>query len=416
LLNVKKYFEPGALFSYRNFRRIWLSNLLVTIGSGAFPMAIAIVIIDAGGDATTLGLILAARMLSGTALTLVGGVWADRIKRKYVMISADLGRAFLLLILVFVSAPDIPRVYMALLVFLVGIGDAFGAPAAAAIMNVIVPDHVLQEANVIRGITSRLGQIIGPAIGGIVIALVGARLTFILTALTFFLGTVLLIGIKEEAVANPESREPFIHELKEGIRTVREMPWVGAMILMATFQLMVVFSAETILLPIITKREFQTNAILAAASATFAIGATVASLWFLKLKPKYPGKVSLAVWSLFALMPIALAFPVSPTFIIFVYLIAGISVGPWDAYWPIALQREVPKEKLGRVFAIDHAGSAGMIPLGMALVGPVTELVGERNFLLFAAAFHILINILVYRVPGVKELRSPTISAKSEQD
>ena len=185
---------------------------------------------------------------------------------------------------------------------------------------------------------------------------------------------------------------------------------------MATFQLMVVMSAETILLPIITKREFQTNAVLAAASATFAIGATVASLWFLKLKPKYPGKVSLIVWSLFALMPIALAFPVSPTFIILIYLIAGVSVGPWDAYWPIALQREVPKEKLGRVFAIDHAGSAGMIPLGMALVGPVTELMGERNFLLIAAAFHILVNVIVYRVPGVKELRSPQLSAKSEQD
>ena len=379
-------------------------------------MAIAIVIIDAGGDATTLGLILAARMLSGTALTLIGGVWADRIKRKYVMISADLGRAFLLLILVFVSAPDIPRIYMALLVFLVGIGDAFGAPASAAIINVIVPENVLQQANVIRGITSRLGQIIGPAIGGVVIALVGARLTFILTALTFLMGASLLVGIKEDSVANKETREPFVHEFKEGMKTVLEMPWIGAMILMATFQLMVVMSAETILLPIITKREFQTNSVLAAASATFAIGATVASLWFLKLKPKYPGKVSVIVWSFFALMPIALAFPISPTFIILMYLIAGISVGPWEAYWPLALQREIPKEKLGRVFAIDHAGSAGMIPLGMALVGPVTELMGERNFLLFAAGFHILVNVIVYRVPGVKELRSPQLSAKSEQD
>jgi len=387
-------------------------------------MAIAIVIIDAGGDATTLGLILAARMLSGTALTLIGGVWADRIKRKYVMISADLGRAFLLLILVFVSAPDIPRIYMALLVFLVGIGDAFGAPASAAIINVIVPENVLQQANVIRGITSRLGQIIGPAIGGVVIALVGARLTFILTALTFLMGASLLVGIKEDSVANKETREPFVHEFKEGMKTVLEMPWIGAMILMATFQLMVVMSAETILLPIITKREFQTNSVLAAASATFAIRATVASLWLLKLKPKYPGKVSVIVWSFFALMPIALAFPISPTFIILMYLIAGISVGPWEAYWPLALQREIPKEKLGRVFAIDHAGSAGMIPLGMALVGPVTELMGERNFLLFAAAFHILVNVIVYRVPGVKEMRTPANSSanssanysKSEQD
>ncbi len=379
-------------------------------------MAIAIVIIDAGGDATTLGLVLAARMLSGTALTLVGGVWADRMKRKYVMIGADVSRALLLLILIVFSAPDIPRYYMALLVFLVGIGDAFGAPAAAAIMNVIVPEHVLQQANVIRGITSRLGQIIGPAIGGVVIALVGARLTFALTATTFLIGAALLYGIKEDAVVNPENRERFIHEFKEGLKTVRELPWVGAMILMATFQLMVVMSAETILLPIITKREFQTNTVFAASAAAFAIGATVSSLWSLKLKPKYPGLVALVVWSLFALMPIALAFPFSPIFIVVTYLIAGVSVGPWEAYWPLALQREVPKEKLGRVFALDHAGSAGMIPLGMALVGPVTQLMGERNFLIFAALFHILVNIVVYRVPGVKEMGTPANSSKSEQD
>jgi MFS family permease len=379
-------------------------------------MAIAIVIIDAGGDATTLGLVLAARMLSGTALTLVGGVWADRMKRKYVMIGADVSRALLLLILIVFSAPDIPRYYMALLVFLVGIGDAFGAPAAAAIMNVIVPEHVLQQANVIRGITSRLGQIIGPAIGGVVIALVGARLTFALTATTFLIGAALLYGIKEDAVVNPENRERFIHEFKEGLKTVRELPWVGAMILMATFQLMVVMSAETILLPIITKREFQTNTVFAASAAAFAIGATVSSLWSLKLKPKYPGLVALVVWSLFALMPIALAFPFSPIFIVITYLIAGVSVGPWEAYWPLALQREVPKEKLGRVFALDHAGSAGMIPLGMALVGPVTQLMGERNFLIFAALFHILVNVVVYRVPGVKEMGTPVNSSKSEQD
>jgi len=357
-------------------------------------MAIAIVIIDAGGDATTLGLILAARMLSGTLLTLVGGVWADRMKRKHVMMAADISRALLLVVLVVVSAPDLPRIWMAFIVFLIGIGDAFGAPAAAAIMNVIVPDHVLQHANVFRGVTTRLGQILGPAIGGIMVALVRARFTFLMTAFTFLIGALLLRGIKEEALNQVENRETFIFEFREGIKTVREMPWVAAMILMATFQLMIVVAAETVLLPIITKREFESNATMAASLATFAIGATVSALWSLKLKPKYPGKVSLIIWSIFAIIPIALAFPINPTIIIVAYLIAGTSVGPWDAFWPIALQREIPKEKLGRVFALDHAGSAGLMPLGMALVGPLTDLVGERNFLIFAAGFHLLINYL----------------------
>lgn len=383
-------------------------------------MALAIVIIDAGGDATTLGLVLAAKMLSGTLFVLVGGVWADRMKRKHVMILADISRAALLLVLVIVSAPDLPRYWMALIVFLVGIGDAFGAPASAAIMNVIVPDHVLQQANVVRGVTGRLGGILGPAFGGVIVALVGARYTFILTATTFLIGALLLHGINEDKVNSREDREPFIHELKDGLRTVRDMPWVGAMILMATFQLMVVIAAENVLLPIITKREFQSNSTMAISMATFAIGASISAFLSLRAKPKYPGLVSLSIWSMFAIIPIALAFPINPIIIVIAYLIAGASVGPWDAFWPIALQREVPKEKLGRVFALDHAGSAGLMPLGMALVGPLTNLFGERNFLIFAAIFHLLVNVIVYQVPGVKEMKTPTDSSnnysKSEQD
>ena len=84
----------------------------------------------------------------------------------------------------------------------------------------------------------------------------------------------------------------------------------------------------------------------------------------------------------------------------------------------LALQREVPKEKLGRVFALDHAGSAGLMPLGMALVGPITNLMGEKQFLIFAALFHLAVNFIVYQVPGVKEMKTPVKvenSSNSEQ-
>jgi len=67
----------------------------------------------------------------------------------------------------------------------------------------------------------------------------------------------------------------------------------------------------------------------------------------------------------------------------------------------------------GRVFSIDMVGTSGLMPLGMALVGPVIALTGERDFLLFAIGFHILFCYLVLLVPGVKELRDPR---KSEGD
>jgi MFS-type transporter involved in bile tolerance (Atg22 family) len=113
------------------------------------------------------------------------------------------------------------------------------------------------------------------------------------------------------------------------------------------------------------------------------------------------------MWSLFAFAPLALAFPISPQFVIFGYFIAGLSIGGWEAYWVTAVQREVPQDMQGRVFSIDAVGSGGMMPIGMALVGPSVALFGEKPFLLGAIVFHVVICYLVLLVPGVKEMRHP---------
>ncbi len=379
-------------------------------------MAVAIVIIDNGGSATTLGLAMAARTFSFAVFVLFGGVWADRIKRKYIMMSADLSRAILAVGLVLVSGDSAPRYLMGAILFLIGIGDAFGGPASGAIMTSILPEDKLKQGNVFRGAVARMGGIIGPAIGVASVALFGARLTFLVSAITCFGSFLMLSGVKEAAHEAKENRESVLHEMKEGIQTVREMPWVGALILMATFQLMVVIASESVLLPVITKREFHTNTVMAMATTSFAIGAVIASILSLKIKTKAPGRFTLITWSLFAMVPFALAYQDSKTVIVIAYILAGISVGPWDAFWPSALQREVPKEKQGRVFALDHAGSVGLMPLGMALTGPVVALMGEKNFLIFAGLFHLIVNLIVYRVPGVKEMKTPVNSSNSEQD
>ena len=382
-------------------------------------MALAIVIIDSGGNATTLGLVLAAKMLSSTGFVVIGGVWADRLKRKHVMISADFARAVLIFMLVFVSGPDTPRYWMALIVFLIGIAEAFGAPASGAIISSILPEELLKQGNVFRGAVSRMGGIIGPAIGVLSVSLIGARYTFLVNVALCLISVISLTGVKESAHVAKEKHEPFIEEMKDGIRVVRDMPWVAALILMATFQLLVVVASEHVLLPVITKREFASNSVMAMATASFAIGGTIASILSLKIKTNAPGRFTLLTWSLFAFIPLALAYHDSKLLIVLAYILGGISVGPWDAFWPSALQREVPKEKLGRVFALDHAGSAGLMPLGMALVGPMTQLMGERNFLIFAALFHLAVNLIVYQVPGVKEMKTPVKvnnSSNSEQD
>jgi hypothetical protein len=395
------------LLEHRDFVLLWLSGLLVVIGSSAFPIALAVTILDAGGTATTLGLILASRVLSSVILALAGGVWADRYKRKYIMISADLLRAILTVVLVFVTVTDLPTWMIALVVFMMGAGEALGFPASGAILPSILPDRLLPEGNAWRAVTARVGAILGPALGGAMVALIGSEWTFLVTAAFFVVGTILLFPIQETDFERTLTENTFVRELREGLSAVRRMPWVMWLIIMASLQLMVVVGAEVVLLPVVTREEFGGNFVYAAASVAAGLGGGISALFWAKIKVPRPGLWSVLSWMLFSLSLLVLVFPVHPWLVIGVYFIVGLSTEPFGVYWPTAIQREVPRELQARVFSVDHMGSLALMPLGMALVGPITEWVGMTEFLIFAVLFHVVTYIIVLFVPGVIDLKSP---------
>lgn len=404
------------LLEHRDFVLLWLSGLLVVIGSSAFPIALAVTVLDAGGTATTLGLILASRVLSSVILSLAGGVWADRYKRKYIMITADVLRAVLTVILVFVTVTDLPAWTIALVVFLMGAGEALGFPASGAILPSILPDRLLPEGNAWRAVTARVGAILGPALGGAMVALIGSEWTFLVTAAFFIVGTFLLFPIQETDFERTLVENTFVRELREGLSAVRRMPWVMWIIIMASVQLMVVVGAEVVLLPVVTREEFGGNFVFAAASVAAGLGGGLAALIWAKIKVPRPGLWSVLSWMLFSSSLLVLVFPVHPWLVIGVYFIVGLSTEPFGVYWPTAIQREVPRELQARVFSVDHMGSLALMPLGMALVGPITEWVGMKEFLIFATGFHIITCIAVLFVPGVIDLKTPRDSSQGEQN
>ena len=228
--------------------------------------------LDEGGSATTLGLILASRILSGVVLAGFGGVWADRFKRKYIMIIADITRGILTLALFLVTTAGLPTWTLAVIVFLMGTGEALGMPASAAILPSLLPNELLPAGNALRSVTARVGAILGPAIGGLFVALVGSHQTFLLTAVGFLVGTALLFPLKEGSIETKPQSNSFFADFKEGIRTVKNMPWVAAIIVMAAIQLMVVIGIESVMLPVVTKSEFEGNFTFAAASAAAPAG------------------------------------------------------------------------------------------------------------------------------------------------
>lgn len=414
----KKYFEPGALFSFPAYRNMVISSTLTSIAMSAFPIALAVTVLDAGGSASTLGLILAARVLSGVLLAPVGGVWVDRLPRKTILILSDGFRAVMASVVIFINPENIAMWILGTIVILMGVSDAFGGPASGAIIPSILPDSLLPSGNVIHGIAKKTSTIIGPGVAGIIVVSLGTHATYIATSVLFLIGAALLLRIDEGSRISPEGgKTKFLYEVKEGLRVVWYYKWIAAMIVMASVQLMMVIGVENVLLPVITKRDFGTASVFATSAALFSLGGAISAVICIKAKVKNPGLVSVIVWGLFILAPLVLAFPSSRELIFIAYFLAGFSVGPWEAFWSTQVQREVPAEYQGRVFSIDYMGSLGLMPLGMALAGPLVNIFGERELLIGVAVFHLLVCAIVLLVPGVKEMKStkPPYSSQGEQ-
>lgn len=414
---LKKYFEPGALFSYHAFRNLWISTIFTVIAISAFPIALAIEILDSGGSATTLGLILGIRVLTGVVFSPVGGVWADRLPRKTILIVSDGFRGVLGTTVIFFNPDSMSIWILAIIVGFMGISDGFGAPASQAIIPSILPEHLWPSGNVVRNLAIKGSTVAGPGIAGVIVGTVGTHATFIACSIFFLLGAALLFRIDEgKKLDDAPAGNKFFYDLKEGFKVVWEVKWIAAMIIMASIQLLLVVATETVMLPVITRREFDTSSVFAVSAALFSLGGAISAIICLKLKIKNRGTVAVVMWGLFIFAPLVLAFPSSKEIVFIAYFIAGLSIGPWEAFWSLAVQQEVEPEMQARVFSIDYMGTVGLLPLGLALAGPAAEFFGEKDFLIGVSVFHLLICAVTLLVPGVREMRSPGKSDYSQSE
>lgn len=397
----------ASVLGVRDFRWLWSAQTISTIGDQVFPIAATVSVLDAGGTVGELGLVLGARWLAIVLFALVGGVWADRLPRRMVMMGADLFRAVAVGALAVL--PFAPPVWaLALLVFVVGAGEAFFRPAETALLPSLLPVRRLNAANALISLSYRTAAVIGPGVGGVLVAgFHQVRWAYAVNAVTFLVSFLCLLKVREPARAVRERTASFTRDLSEGFAEVRRQPWVLGTLVGAALLLMAVIAPENVLLPIIGRREFGTDAVFAMAMALFSLGGVAGALLAIRWQPLRPGRTGWLLGLSFGLIPLALMFPVSPWPILAAYLISGVCFEPFAVWWATALQREIPTDRLARVSSVDWMASFGLMPLGLALTGPLVERVGESAVLLGSIVALVMITVLVLRVPGVAEFRNP---------
>jgi MFS family permease len=388
----------------RDFRLLFAGQGISVLGDRMVAVALAFAVLEVGGSASAVGLVLASATLPLVGSVLIGGVVADRTSRRTVMITADLvrlasqGATATLLI---AGAAEVWT--LALFAGVTGAATGFFNPASTGLLPEVVPPDELQPANALRATAVSTGEIVGPLVAGVLVAAAGAGWAIAVDAGTFAVSALCLWRLRVPARAARESVS-FLTDLRDGWDTFRGIRWVWTFV--AYFALVnMLWAAWSALGPIVADRELGGAAAWGTVLAAVGVGALVGSVLATRAKPSRPlvhvalteGLFALPLAFLAAVFPVPLL--VCATFLSGVGMMLGMSV------WESTLQRHVPAESLSRVASYDWFGSFAFYPLGLALWGPVAAGIGISTALWLAFGLFAASVATLLALPDTRRMR-----------
>jgi MFS family permease len=413
VINIRR--SLGALAEPR-FRLLWTAHSLSAIGDSMIVVAVAFAALRIGGSPTSVGLVFAANLVPRAALMLVGGVWADRLPRQYVMLTADLVRGVGQSVGAFVLLTGRAELWqLAVIAAVHGAGAAFFVPASSGLVPDTVSPARLQQANALMGISRHVFGVAGPALSGVLVAAFGPGWVYAVDAVTFAASAWFLVRLP--VLESAGERKNFVADLVEGWRELTARTWVWASILyFAVWNLAI--APFFVLGPVICERELDGARDWGLIMTGGSIGAVVGGLFALRVRPRRPLATGYLLISIAAVQPVLLIRPFPVLVVAVAALAAWITLDFSVALWQTALQQHVPREALSRVSAYDWLGSLLFLPAGFALAGPLSDQIGIDATLWLSGVVLLASNAAILAVPGVRRLRAPEtrLPARAQAD
>ena len=401
----------------REFRLLWTGMTLSLLGDGVLLVALAWQAYQLVDSPAAMALIGVALTLPQVLLVLVAGVVSDRVDRRAVMLTADVVRAGALgLVGVLALTGELQLWHLVAVIAVYGTAAAFFLPAFDALVPDVVPEHLLVEANALdQFVRPAMLWLFGPALGGILVAALGAGPAFLLDAATFVVSaaclTLMRVGRGTRAGSStPEVREPVtvrstVRELREGLQYVAGAPWLWATFVAATFTYLLFLGPTEVLLPYLVKHDLGGDAgdlglVLAAGGVSALVTAFVVGQIGV---PRRIMTFTYVAWTLATLGVAGYGFAQTrEQAMVAAVVVAGCETAGAVA-WTTTKQRFVPAGLLGRVSSFDWFISIALVPLSYALSAPAAAEWGARATLVGAGVIGALLTAAFLFVPGVRD-------------
>jgi MFS family permease len=390
---------PRALTPFRHvaYRRLAVALTLSTFASGVWLVALVWEVIRLDGGPAQLSVVSTASAVGVLLPALLGGVVADRIPQKPILLVVAGVELTGMALVATLSLTDHTAIWhLAAVSFVTGMGMAFYYPAYSAWLPALVPESDLLAVNGFEGmVRPAVGQAIGPAVAGAVIGAASPGAAVVVAAASSLLGLVALTAVpltpvRRDFTVEGEPKHPIVSALadvREGFGFMVRTPWLLSTLLFASLMILVVMGPFEVLIPFLIKDRLgggpDDHALVLAA---FGIGAAAGSLAMasFRLPRRYLTTMNL-MWGLGCLPLLVIGFASAVWQVVAAAFVIGVVFDAAMVIWGTLLQRRVPAHMLGRVASLDFFVSVSLMPVSMAVAGPVSEAIGLRTTFAIAA-------------------------------
>src|SRR5919108_1964 len=373
----------------RDFALLWTGMTVSLLGDGIYLVAVAWQVYDLKNDPVALSLVGLAFTAGMVAFLLTGGIVSDRVERRRGLVGADLVRAAALLAIGVLSVSDALEVWhLVCLVVLFGAGEAFFGPAFGALVpDVVATEHLVQANSLDQLVRQASGRLIGPALGGFVVAAVGSGSAFIIDAGTFLFSAACIWSLRVRSLPAPDAERSLRRELREGMGFVRDQAWLWSTVVAASMAILFFLGPLEVLLPYVVRNDLDAGpGSYGAIMAPAGLGAVVASLTLSQrgLPERRYLTLMYIVWSVGTLPLVGYAFGTAVWQLMCFAVAYGACITAGSVVWGTLMQTRVPPELRGRVHSLDWFVSIGLAPLSFAVTGPVSAAIGVEATLIVA--------------------------------
>jgi len=411
---------PRALRPFATGQYRLLAGALVfsMLSVGIWLVASVWQVIALGGTPTDLSLVAAGASLGLVLSVLIGGAAADRIPQRYIMLTVELVRGIGFAVAAVLSLTGIIQIWqLALIAFVLGIADGFFYPAYSAWLPALIDADELLAANGIEGVLRpTIMQAAGPALASVIIAVWSPGVAFAVVAAVQLGAAAALLAMRTTAVRRDldSDRHPLISaaiDIRDGFSYMMRTKWLLATLMFAILLVLVVMGSIEVLLPVAVKDQTGGGAgAFAFALGAFGIGGAAGSLFIASMRlPRRYLTLMILAWGVGCVPLVVIGFTHQLWVMVIALFVCGFLFSGAQVLWGTLLQRRVPPALLGRVSSLDFFVSLALMPVSMAIAGPVGDAVGIAPAFLFAGLVPTVLavgTLLIARL-GKDELAHP---------